>query len=118
MYLREVRKVAILGGSRSPFARSDGPYATASDQEMLTAAFGGLVERYGLRGPGAVGEFAAGAVLKHSRDFTLARETAARLRSRPPYPRLRHPAGLRHGTPGGRRRARQLLDAREGPAAG
>ncbi|MEU0375186.1 acetyl-CoA C-acetyltransferase [Streptomyces sp. NPDC006283] len=69
------RRVAVIGGSRTPFARSDGPYATASNQEMLGAALDGLVERYGLREPGAVGEFVAGAVLKHSRDFNLARET-------------------------------------------
>ncbi|TDC75581.1 acetyl-CoA C-acetyltransferase [Streptomyces hainanensis] len=68
------RRVAILGGNRIPFARADGPYATASNQEMLSAALGGLVERFGLRGE-LVGEFAAGAVLKHSRDFNLARET-------------------------------------------
>ncbi|MFC5799402.1 acetyl-CoA C-acetyltransferase [Streptomyces formicae] len=75
MYFREIRRVAIVGGSRIPFARSDGPYATASNQELLTAALDGLVERYGLQAPGAVGEFVAGAVLKHSRDFNLARET-------------------------------------------
>ncbi|MFJ8793263.1 acetyl-CoA C-acetyltransferase [Streptomyces sp. NPDC102462] len=69
------RRVAVIGGSRVPFARADGPYATASNQEMLTAALDGLVERYGLDGSGAVGEFVAGAVLKHSRDFNLARET-------------------------------------------
>ncbi|MFJ8597192.1 acetyl-CoA C-acetyltransferase [Streptomyces shenzhenensis] len=69
------RRVAVIGGSRLPFARADGPYATASNQEMLTAALDALVERYGLDGPGAVGEFVAGAVLKHSRDFNLARET-------------------------------------------
>ncbi|MGW7789645.1 acetyl-CoA C-acetyltransferase [Streptomyces tricolor] len=69
------RRVAVLGGTRVPFARSDGPYATASSQEMLTAALNGLTDRYDLRGPGAVGEFVAGAVLKHSRDFNLARET-------------------------------------------
>lgn len=69
------RRVAVIGGSRIPFARSDGPYATASNQEMLGAALDGLVGRYGLTGPGAVGEFVAGAVLKHSRDFNLARET-------------------------------------------
>ncbi|MEU6608157.1 acetyl-CoA C-acetyltransferase [Streptomyces shenzhenensis] len=69
------RRVAVIGGSRVPFARADGPYATASNQEMLTAALDALVERYGLDGPGAVGEFVAGAVLKHSRDFNLARET-------------------------------------------
>lgn len=70
----KVRRVAVLGGSRIPFARSDGPYATASNQEMLTAALGGLVGRFGLAGE-QVGEFVAGAVLKHSRDFNLARET-------------------------------------------
>ncbi|MFE2990931.1 acetyl-CoA C-acetyltransferase [Streptomyces sp. NPDC059262] len=69
------RRVAVVGGSRIPFARSDGPYATASNQDMLTAALDGLATRYDLQGPGAVGEFVAGAVLKHSRDFNLARET-------------------------------------------
>ncbi|MER5550319.1 acetyl-CoA C-acetyltransferase [Streptomyces sp. NPDC002793] len=68
------RRVAVIGGSRIPFARSDGPYAQASNQDMLTAALDGLVERFGLRGQ-RVGEFVAGAVLKHSRDFNLARET-------------------------------------------
>lgn len=68
------RRVAVIGGSRIPFARSDGPYARASNQDMLTAALDGLVERFGLRGQ-QVGEFVAGAVLKHSRDFNLARET-------------------------------------------
>jgi acetyl-CoA C-acetyltransferase len=69
------RRVAIVAGARVPFARSDGPYATASNQDMLTAVLDALVEHQGLQGPGAVGEFVAGAVLKHSRDFNLARET-------------------------------------------
>ncbi|WP_406218875.1 acetyl-CoA C-acetyltransferase [Streptomyces canus] len=69
------RRVAIVAGARVPFARSDGPYATASNQDLLTAVLDALVERQGLQGPGAVGEFVAGAVLKHSRDFNLARET-------------------------------------------
>ncbi|MEU3787218.1 acetyl-CoA C-acetyltransferase [Streptomyces sp900129855] len=69
------RRVAIVGGTRIPFARSDGPYATASNQEMLTAAVNGLANRYALDVPGVVGELVAGAVLKHSRDFNLARET-------------------------------------------
>ncbi|SHI07875.1 acetyl-CoA C-acetyltransferase [Streptomyces sp. 3214.6] len=69
------RRVAIVGGTRIPFARSDGPYATASNQEMLTAAVNGLANRYALDVPGVVGEVVAGAVLKHSRDFNLARET-------------------------------------------
>lgn len=68
------RRVAIVGGNRVPFARADGPYATASNQEMLGAALSGLVERFGLGGE-VLGQVAAGAVLKHSRDFNLTRET-------------------------------------------
>ncbi|MCQ9129935.1 acetyl-CoA C-acetyltransferase [Streptomyces sp. IBSBF 2807] len=80
------RRVAIVGGSRIPFARSDGPYATASNQDMLTAAVNGLVNRYALDVPGVVGEFVAGAVLKHSRDFNLARETVLGSRLDPRTP--------------------------------
>ncbi|MGW0574513.1 acetyl-CoA C-acetyltransferase, partial [Streptomyces sp. NPDC002920] len=69
------RRVAVVGGTRVPFARADGPYATASNQDMLTAAVNGLAIRYGLDVPGVVGEVVTGAVLKHSRDFNLARET-------------------------------------------
>jgi acetyl-CoA C-acetyltransferase len=65
--------VAILGGNRIPFARSNGPYAEASNQDMLTAALDGLVSRFGLGGE-RVGEVVAGAVLKHARDFNLVRE--------------------------------------------
>jgi acetyl-CoA C-acetyltransferase len=67
------RRVAILGGNRIPFARSNGPYAEASNQDMLTAALDGLVARFGLAGV-RLGEVVAGAVLKHSRDFNLTRE--------------------------------------------
>src|SRR5680860_1409669 len=69
-----VRRVAIIGGNRIPFARSNTVYTNSSNLEMLTVALDGLVERYGLEGE-TVGEFVAGAVLKHSRDFNLARET-------------------------------------------
>src|SRR5438270_5596846 len=68
------RRVAVLGGLRIPFARQNGPYAQASNQDMLTAALDALVEASGLEGE-TVGEVAAGAVLKHSRDFNLTRET-------------------------------------------
>lgn len=68
-----VRRVAILGGNRIPFARSNGAYFTASNSDMLTAALNGLVERFNLQGQ-RVGEVVAGAVLKHSRDFNLTRE--------------------------------------------
>lgn len=67
------RKVAILGGARIPFARSNGAYATRSNSDMLTAALKGIVDKYQLHGE-RLGEVAAGAVLKHSRDFNLTRE--------------------------------------------
>lgn len=67
------RKVAIVGGARIPFARAHGAYATQGNQSMLTAALRGLVERHRLQGV-RLGEVAAGAVIKHSRDFNLARE--------------------------------------------
>jgi acetyl-CoA C-acetyltransferase len=68
------RRVAVLGGNRIPFARSNTAYADASNQEMLTAALDGLVTRFGLEGE-RVGEVVAGAVLKHARDFNLVRES-------------------------------------------
>jgi acetyl-CoA C-acetyltransferase len=68
------RTAVILGGNRIPFARANGPYAEASNQDMLIAALDGLVARFALSGQ-AVGEVAAGAVLKHSRDFNLTRES-------------------------------------------
>lgn len=79
------RRVAVIGGNRIPFARSNTAYAHASNQDMLTAALNGLVERFGLLGE-RVGEFAAGAVLKHSRDFNLARETVLGSRLSPATP--------------------------------
>jgi acetyl-CoA C-acetyltransferase len=67
------RRVAVIGGNRIPFARSNRAYAKASNQDMLTAALDGLVARFGLEGE-RLGEVVAGAVLKHSRDFNLTRE--------------------------------------------
>ncbi|MGN6337757.1 acetyl-CoA C-acetyltransferase [Mycobacterium sp.] len=69
----ERRRVAVLGGNRIPFARSDGAYAEASNQDMFTAALGGLIDRFGLAGE-RLGVVVGGAVLKHSRDFNLTRE--------------------------------------------
>jgi len=68
------RRVAILGGTRIPFARANGAYNEASNQDMLTAAMSALVEKYDLKRR-KVGEVAAGAVIKHSRDWNLARES-------------------------------------------
>ena len=71
---KTTRRVAIIGGNRIPFARSNTVYSDASNQDMLTAALDGLVTRFGLEGE-RLGEVVAGAVLKHSRDFNLARES-------------------------------------------
>ncbi|HWC09502.1 MAG TPA: acetyl-CoA C-acetyltransferase [Solirubrobacterales bacterium] len=70
----KTRRVAIVGGNRIPFARSDSTYAHASNQDMLTAALDGLIDRFGLEGE-TLGEVAGGAVLKHSHDRDLARES-------------------------------------------
>jgi len=69
-----IRRVAILGGNRIPFARSNTVYAKASNQEMLTATLQGLIDRFNLHGE-RLGDVAAGAVMKHSRDFNLVRES-------------------------------------------
>jgi len=69
-----MRRVAIVGGVRTPFARAMGAYAEASNQDMLTATLQALVERYGLKGE-RIGDVGAGAVLKHSADFNLTRES-------------------------------------------
>ncbi len=67
------RQVAILGGNRIPFARSDGAYAEASNQDMFTAVLNGLADRFELAGE-RLDMVIGGAVLKHSRDFNLMRE--------------------------------------------
>jgi acetyl-CoA C-acetyltransferase len=67
------RRVAILGGARIPFARANGAYMEAGNQQMLTAAMKALVEKFDLKNQ-KLGEVAAGAVIKHSRDWNLARE--------------------------------------------
>jgi acetyl-CoA C-acetyltransferase len=83
--MTQLRRVAIIGGNRIPFARSNGPYATTSNQAMLTAALEGLIERFNLHGL-RIGEVAAGAVLKHSRDFNLTRECVLGSRLSPQTP--------------------------------
>jgi len=68
-----IKRVAIVGGVRIPFARSYSAYATAGNQDMLTATFRAVVERFRLQGE-RLGDVAAGAVIKHSRDYNLVRE--------------------------------------------
>ncbi|MFM8864456.1 MAG: acetyl-CoA C-acetyltransferase [Limnohabitans sp.] len=68
-----LRRVAIVGGNRIPFARSNTAYLRASNLEMLATTLQGLVDRFNLHGQ-RLGDVAAGAVMKHSRDFNLVRE--------------------------------------------
>ncbi|WP_396622847.1 acetyl-CoA C-acetyltransferase [Marinobacter sp. W-8] len=69
-----IRRVAVIGGNRIPFARSNTAYSKISNQELLTSALRGLVDRFNLDGM-RMGEVVAGAVIKHSRDFNLTRES-------------------------------------------
>jgi acetyl-CoA C-acetyltransferase len=71
--MKTVQRVAILGGSRIPFARNNTAYADASNIEMLAAAITGVTNRFGLHNQ-RLGEVVAGAVLKHSRDANITRE--------------------------------------------
>jgi acetyl-CoA C-acetyltransferase len=80
-----VRRVAVVGGNRIPFARSNAAYSHASNHDMLVAALDGLLARFGLEGE-LLGEVAAGAVLKHPRDRDLTREAVLSTRLAPQTP--------------------------------
>jgi len=71
--MKNLNRIAILGGSRIPFARQNTTYADTGNTEMLTAALKGVVDRFGLKGQ-RLGEVAGGAVVKHSRDPNISRE--------------------------------------------
>jgi acetyl-CoA C-acetyltransferase len=70
----QVRRVAIVGGVRIPFVRGNGAYSQVGNQEMLTATLRGVVERFGLKGQ-RLDDVAAGAVMKHSSQWNLTRES-------------------------------------------
>jgi acetyl-CoA C-acetyltransferase len=78
----QTRRVAVVGGNRIPFSRSNSAYSKASNQDMLTAALDGLIDRYNLDGE-RIGEVVGGAVLKHSRDRDLTRESVLGTRLAP-----------------------------------
>jgi len=67
-------KVAVIGGSRIPFCRSHSIYQNCSNLDLMTAALNGLVNKFDLKGQ-MLGDVALGAVIKHSRDWNLARES-------------------------------------------
>jgi len=70
----ETRRVAVIGGIRIPFCRAHTAYARCSNQDMMTAVLRALVARHSLAGQ-RLGDVSLGAVIKHSRDFNLARES-------------------------------------------
>jgi acetyl-CoA C-acetyltransferase len=74
MHYQGPRRVAIVGGLRIPFCRAHTNYARCSNQDIMTAALTGLVEKFQLRGV-RLGDVSLGAVIKHSRDWNLARES-------------------------------------------
>jgi len=67
------RRVGVIGGVRIPFCRNNTAYADVGNFGMSVKVLGALVERFGLHGV-ELGEVAAGAVIKHSADWNLARE--------------------------------------------
>ena len=67
-------RVAVIGGSRIPFCRSHSIYKNCSNQDLMAAALQGVVNRFDLIGQ-TLGDVALGAVIKHSRDWNLARES-------------------------------------------
>jgi len=67
------QRVAIIGGLRIPFVKSFREYARTTNQEMLTASVGALVEKYNLQGK-LLGDVALGAVMTSSLDWNLSRE--------------------------------------------
>lgn len=69
----ELRRIAVIGGSRIPFCRSNTAYSEKSNMDMLSAAIEGVVQRFGLQDQ-QLDEVVAGAVTTHSRDWNLARE--------------------------------------------
>jgi acetyl-CoA C-acetyltransferase len=70
---KQLRRIAVIGGSRIPFCRSNSIYANKTNMDMLSASIQGVVDRFGLEGK-QLDEVVAGAVTTHSRDWNLARE--------------------------------------------
>jgi acetyl-CoA C-acetyltransferase len=69
----ELRRVAVIGGIRTPFCRSNTAYSDLSNLDLMTAALNGLVDKYQLEGK-LIDEVVGGAVVTHTKDFNLTRE--------------------------------------------
>jgi len=74
MHYNPPRRVAIIGGRRIPFCRANTNYVDQSNQDLMTATLQALVDAFRLEGE-RLGDVSLGAVMKHSRDWNLARES-------------------------------------------
>lgn len=70
---KTLRKVAIIGGQRTPFTKSMTHYSRISNKTLLTEALSKLVKKYNLEGK-TLGDVSLGAVMKNAEDWNLARE--------------------------------------------
>ncbi len=82
---QQLRRVAVIGGVRIPFCRSNTAYADLSNLDLMTTALNGLVDKYNLAGE-TIGEVVGGAVVTHSKDFNLAREAVVATKLNPATP--------------------------------
>ena len=71
--MAELRKIAIVGSARLPFARANTAYSDETNLSLMAAAISGLADKFGLKGE-KIDEVMGGAVINHSRDFNIARE--------------------------------------------
>ena len=69
----KLRRIAVIGGSRIPFCRSNTIYADKTNMDMLSTVIQGVADRFELEGV-QLDEVVAGAVTTHSKDWNLARE--------------------------------------------
>ena len=81
----QIRRIAVIGGSRIPFCRSNSIFSEKTNLDMLAAAIQGVVDRFGLDGK-QLDEVVAGAVTTHPKDWNLAREALLSTRLSPLTP--------------------------------
>lgn len=79
------RRVAVVGGIRTPFCRSNSLYGELTNLDMMTTALNGLVEKFALEGT-LIDEVIGGAVVTHAKDWNLAREAVIGTKLHPNTP--------------------------------
>jgi len=81
------KRVAILGGLRTPFVKSQTFYLNKSNQDLLGAALSNLIIKAGLNEK-LLGDVVVGAVMNHPLDWNLAREAVLASHLSPDTPGL------------------------------